>query len=164
MKITLIAAIGKNREIGEGNALLWDLPADMKHFRSRTKGKTVIMGRKTFESIGRPLPNRENIVLSRDNHFSVQGAKVICDLEKMLDVLRAKNVLEVMIIGGEMIYRLALPFATHLSITFVDAEFPNADSFFPKFEKRTQKILASTYLPKNAENKYSCIVREIELG
>jgi dihydrofolate reductase len=134
MKITLIAAIGKNREIGQANQLLWDLPTDMQHFRQRTAGKPVIMGRKTFDSIGHPLPGRDNIVLTRNPEWQHEGARHFFRFDQMLQTLRDENHDEVMIIGGEHLYHLALPIATHLSLTLVNEDFPAADAFFPEVE------------------------------
>ncbi len=139
--ITLISAMGKNNEIGVNNALLWDLPNDMKHFRERTRGKTVVMGRKTFESIGRALPNRKNIILTRDKNYDIskfENTYLSFSVEDVLD-LYAENIkldknYEMMVIGGSKIYDLFLDHATHLSITFVNGNFLEADSFFPKID------------------------------
>jgi len=133
MSLSIIVAIGKNNEIGKKNTLLWSLPADMKHFRETTTGKTVIMGQKTFESIGRPLPNRRNIVLSQDTSFQVEGIEVVHSLEE-LDAL-LKNEEENFIIGGGQIYKLFIDKADKLYITHVEASFPDADAFFPEIDK-----------------------------
>src|SRR3989338_6362266 len=104
--ISLIAAIGKNNELGKDNALLWKLPADMKHFREITLLHTVIMGRKTFESMGKPLPNRRNIVITRDVKYKKEGVDIVHSLDKAID--SARNPLteneEIFIIGGAEIY------------------------------------------------------------
>lgn len=131
--ISMICAIGKNREIGYRNKLLWNLPDDMRHFVRITSGKTVIMGEKTFQSIGRPLPNRKNIVVSLDTDFQAPGCEVSNDLFEVLN--RYKNAEEeVFVIGGGMIYRLSLPMADKLYLTLVD-DAPEADTFFPDYSE-----------------------------
>ncbi len=129
--ISLIAAVGKNLELGKDNALLWNLPGDMKFFRTTTAGHTVVMGRLTYESIGRPLPKRRNIVISRNADYKPEGVEVFSSLE---DALAAcEN--DCFIIGGAMIYKLALPFADELILTEVENEYPDADVYFPEFDK-----------------------------
>ncbi len=136
MKVSLIAAIGKNRELGKGNSLLWNVPEDMKHFRDTTRGHTVIMGRKTYESIGRPLPNRVNIVVSRSVDYKVpEGVLKAIFIEEALEIARKLEQSEIFIIGGAQIYALALPYADKLYLTVVDKEFPDADAFFPDYSK-----------------------------
>ena len=132
--ISLIAAIGKNNELGKGNTLLWHIPADMKHFREITRGHTVIMGRKTFESIGRPLPDRRNIVITRDKNYLRDSVDVVHSLEEAIMSARtplAENE-EIFIIGGAEIYKQAFAFADKLYITHIDAEDKDADAFFPE--------------------------------
>ena len=129
--ISLIAAIGKNNELGKKNTLLWDLPADMKHFRETTRGHTVIMGQKTFESIGRPLPNRRNIVVTRDDNFKIEGIEISMSLEDTL-VSFANSTEEVFVIGGGQIYKQSIEKADRLYITHVDMEDKEADTFFPE--------------------------------
>ena len=137
MIISLIAAIGKNNELGKDNDLLWKLPADQKHFRERTSGHPVIMGRKTFESIGRPLPNRRNIVITRDKNYLRYGADIVHSLNEAINSARtplaelAENE-EIFIIGGAEIYKQAMQIADRLDITHIDAEDKNADAFFPE--------------------------------
>jgi len=137
--ISIIAAIGKNNEIGKKNKLLWHLPADMKHFREITSCRTVIMGQKTFESIGnRPLPNRRNIVLTKDASFVHEGIEIVHSLEELDNLLKKENDesirlaqdKEVFIIGGGQIYKLFMEKADKLYITHVGAAFPDADTFF----------------------------------
>lgn len=133
MIISLIAAIGKNNELGKDNTLLWHLPADMKHFKEKTSGHTVIMGRKTFESIGQPLPNRRNIVVTRDEKYTANGVEITHSLEESLKLALDKTTeSEVFIIGGAEIYRQAFEYANKLYITHIEAEDENADVFFPE--------------------------------
>lgn len=128
--ISIIAAVGKNNELGKKNTLLWHMPADMKYFRETTKGHPVIMGRKTFESIGSPLPNRKNIVITRDRDYSQQGIEVVHSLEEAINLFDDAE--EAFIIGGAEIYKQAMPLVDRLYITHVDAEDREADAFFPE--------------------------------
>ena len=130
--LSLIAAVARNRAIGKDNQLLWHLPEDMKHFRETTRGKPVVMGRKTWESLPekfRPLPGRQNIVVSRDPAYKAHGADLAGSLEGALAL--AGGAEEVFVIGGEQLYRAALPFADRLYLTEVELE-PAADAFFPE--------------------------------
>lgn len=130
--IKIIAAVGKNRELGGGNSLLWELPGDMKYFRETTRGSTVIMGRKTFESIGRPLPKRRNIIVSRSGGYKPDGTEVCRSLEEA--VKAAEN--DAFIIGGVQIYALGLEYADELYLTEIDGEYPEADVYFPEFDQK----------------------------
>lgn len=155
MKISIISAIGNNNEIGKKNDLLWSLPADMKHFRETTKGHTVIMGQKTFESIGKPLPNRRNIVLTQNNLFKPKGVEIFHSLDDLgAQLLNQNKDEEVFIIGGGMIYKLFIDKADKLYITHVDAEFPDAEIFFPEIDKNKWQKIKSEKYPKDDLNKY----------
>ena len=138
--VKLIAAVGKNLELGKDNGLMWDLPGDMKFFRTTTKGACVVMGRLTYDSIGRPLPYRRNIVISRNPELEIEGVEVVTSLESALEACQN----DCFVIGGEKIYTLALPYADEIYLTEIDAEFEGADTFFPKFEKQcyTREVLA----------------------
>lgn len=127
--ISLIAAISRNHQIGANNQLPWDIKEDLQHFKRITNGSTIIMGRKTFESIGKPLPNRKNIVLTRDMTFNADGVTVLHSIDDILSVY-SKSDSEVFIIGGGEIYTLFLPYAEKLYITLVDIEI-NGDTNFP---------------------------------
>ena len=164
--LSIISAIGKNNEIGKKNDLLWNLPADMKHFRETTRGHTVIMGQKTFESLGtdsngelgRPLPNRRNIVLTQDPNFDREGIEIFRSVEEVLSLSptlsEGKGDEEVFVIGGGMIYKLFIDKADKLYITHVDAEFPDAEVFFPEIDlNKWQKVKSEKY-PKDESNKY----------
>lgn len=130
MSIKLIAAIGKNRELGKNNSMMWDLPGDMRFFRTTTQGSAVIMGRKTYESIGRPLPKRENIVISRNVGLKIEGVKVVSSLKDAISAARG----DAFIIGGASVYAAAIPIADELILTEIDMEYPGADVFFPEFD------------------------------
>jgi dihydrofolate reductase len=129
--ISLIAAIGRNNELGKGNTLLWKLPADMEHFKKITLLHTVLMGRKTFESIGKPLPNRKNIVITRDANYKKGGVEIAHSLSDALDKI-GNNEEEIFIIGGGELYAQTMPIADKLYITHVDAKDEEADVFFPE--------------------------------
>lgn len=132
--ISLIAAIGQNRELGNENQLPWHLSADLKYFREQTKGKPVIMGRKTYESIGRPLPMRENIIISRNADYKAEGCHSCTSLDEAITLAKTFAQEEVMVIGGGQIYTEALKFADRLYITEVHKSV-EADAFFPEFSK-----------------------------
>lgn len=137
--ITIIAAIGKNNELGIDNQLLWHLPNDLKRFKNLTSGHPIIMGRKTYESLGKPLPNRTNIVVSRRNDWFEEGILIVPTIKEAIK--HAKKINEdIFIIGGGNIYEQTIDLADQLEITQVEAEI-NADTFFPKIdEKKWQKI------------------------
>lgn len=162
MIISIIAAIGKNNELGLGNKLLWQLPADMKHFRETTSGHTVIMGRKTYESIGRPLPNRRNIVITRDSNYQKEGIEVVHSLDEALKVTTLEQgkkfeenyeEVEVFIIGGGQIYTEAMEKANKLYITHVEATLP-ADTFFPEISNGKWERISSEYHEADEKNPY----------
>ena len=152
--ISLIAAIGKNNELGKGNALLFSLPADMKYFKKITKLHTVIMGRKTFESIGKPLPERRNIVITRNASYKAKGAEVVHSLAGALDLLPDQDE-EIFIIGGAELYEQTMPIADKLYITHVDAEDKKADAFFPEIIPIAWNEVSHKEHKKDTENKYN---------
>jgi dihydrofolate reductase len=129
-----IAAMSENRVIGNGNKIPWHLPEDFKWFKKMTTGNVIVMGRKTFESIGKPLPNRETIVLSR-GQFSYPGLRTISDLAE-IDLARESR--ETFICGGAQVYEQALPLCSELYITHVK-RVVDGDTFFPRFEDRFEK-------------------------
>jgi len=125
--ITIVAACSSNRVIGKDNKLIWNVPGDLKRFKEMTSGHTVLMGRKTYESIGRPLPNRRNVILSRNSELIVEGCFTYTSLVDTLDMF--KN--DVFIIGGEEIYRQSLPYVNRIELTLIHKEF-EGDAFFPE--------------------------------
>ncbi len=134
----MIAAMANNRIIGQDNKMPWHLPADLQHFKRVTMSKPVIMGRKTFESIGRPLPGRKNIIISRNAHYSAEGIEVVTSPEEAL--LLVKGCEEVMIIGGGNIYQQFLNQANTLYLTFIDLAV-EGDTQFPDYEKVADWLL-----------------------
>ena len=130
MKLTLIAAIGKNRELGKNNDMIWHLPQDLKFFRKQTSGHTIVMGRKTFESLPKgALPNRRNVVLSSNPATLCPGAEVFPTLEAALQSCQPEE--QVYIIGGASVYKQAMPLADMLCLTEIAAEAPQVDAYFP---------------------------------
>jgi dihydrofolate reductase len=147
--ISLIAAVSKNRVIGKENRLPWKLPNDLKYFKQITLGKTIVMGRKTFESIGRPLKGRRNVVLTRDLSWKHQGVEVIHSLEDIQKLCCE----EVMIIGGEELYKQIIDFADRLYITYIDHIF-EGDAFFLEINFEVWKLIKREKGFKDEENKY----------
>ena len=130
--ITIIAAIGKNGELGKNNDLIWHLPNDLKRFKKVTAGHHVIMGRKTFESLGKPLPNRTNIVITRNPDYKAEGCIIVNSLEEAISLAITED-LNPYILGGAQIYKQAIKIADVLDLTLVDAEL-DADAFFPSID------------------------------
>ena len=133
MSFSIIAAIGKNNELGKDNALIWHLPGDLKFFKETTTGKTIIMGRRTFESLPRMLPNRHHIVISSSNNFP-EEVSVYNTIDDLLKDYKDSNE-ELFVIGGASIYKAFLDLSNKLYLTEIDAEDKNADAYFPTFDK-----------------------------
>ncbi|WP_235207791.1 MULTISPECIES: type 3 dihydrofolate reductase [unclassified Alteromonas] len=158
MKIAMIAAMAENRIIGADNDMPWHLPADLKHFKSVTLGKAVIMGRKTYESIGRALPGRPNIVMTSNKEYTLADATVVHTQAEALEAAEAQsadNIDEVMIIGGGTIYDAFLPEATTLYLTFIDLQV-SGDTQFPDFHAKGSWIETQRESHKSDEkNKHA---------
>ena len=152
MIVSLIAAMDRNRLIGNNNALPWHLPADFAWFKARTMNKPVIMGRKTWESIGKPLPGRTNIVISRQPGQVPEGVVWVSSLEQALAVDAEAE--EVMIIGGSTIYELAMPRVSRMYLTYVDAEF-EGDAWFPQTGDDWQQVSVE-HREADEKNAYAC--------
>jgi len=153
-KITIIVAASENLVIGYKNALPWHISEDLKNFKKITINHSVIMGRKTFESIGRPLKDRRNIVISRDKTLKIEGVEVVNSLDDA--IYRTKDENEIFIIGGEQIYKMAMPIATNMHITKVYSNI-EGDAFFPTFDESEWKILSQNDLESNEGLKFSFI-------
>lgn len=150
--ISLIAALNDERVIGINNALPWHLPADLRHFKQITLGKPVLMGRKTFESIGKPLPGRVNIVVTSDRNFAAAGCTIAHSIDEALRL--ARDHAEVMIIGGATFYAQMLPQAQRMYLTFVHANDIAGDAFFPAWPAgQWQEIAREDHLA-DANNRY----------
>jgi dihydrofolate reductase len=143
-RLCLIAALAENRVIGRDNQLPWHLPADLKHFKALTLGKPIIMGRKTWDSLGRPLPGRLNLVVSRQADLQLEGAEVFASLEQAIarasQWATAQGVDELMLIGGAQLYELGLAMAERLYLTRV-ALSPQGDAWFPEVPKQDWRLL-----------------------
>ena len=155
--ISIIACVGKNLELGKNNDLIWHLPNDLKYFRSVTSGKTVIMGRRTFDSLPGILPKRRNIVLQLPNESIIDGVEIFNDIPSILEVVKDEE--EVFIIGGASIYKQFLDYANKLYLTEVDEKCRDAQVYFPKFDKRKYK---KTIVGSDSDNgiNYNFVVYE----
>ena len=158
MIISLIAALDKNNLIGADNGMPWHLPADFKHFKEITMGKPIVMGRKTFESIGRPLPGRQNIVISRKG-FSADGIVTVDSIDAALQLV--KDVDEVMIVGGANIYGQLIDKADRLYLTHVDAEC-EGDAWFPEFDSMLWKVTNESFVKKDEKNNFNFNITSYE--
>lgn len=150
-QIALIAALDQNQLIGNGNALPWPrLRADMKYFRDTTLGHPIVMGRKTFESIGsKPLPGRTNIILTNDTNFNAPGCEIAHRQEEILNRSEEK----IFIIGGRSVYQLFLPHADQLYLTYIAGEFVG-DTYFPDFDQQEWRLASEKEVPADAETPY----------
>ncbi|WP_085907169.1 dihydrofolate reductase [Kiloniella majae] len=160
--VSLIVAHGKNRAIGKDNVMPWHIPGDLKFFKTQTMGKPVIMGRKTFQSIGRPLPGRLNIVITRDENFKAEGVRLSSSLEDALKLARVEVQRlggdELMIIGGAQIYMQSIDLADRLYITEVDLE-PEADAFFPETKvEQWSEVSREAHAPDGSTPGYAFVV------
>lgn len=152
VKISMIAAMAKNRVIGQDNDMPWHLPADLQHFKAVTMNKPVIMGRKTFESIGRPLPGRRNIVISRNTDYTAVGVDVVTSPEAAISLLCESD--EVMVIGGGNIYQQFLKSADTLYLTFIDLDVAG-DTQFPDYEQSANwQVVEELYNQPDDKNIY----------
>lgn len=151
--LSLIVAVAKNNVIGKDNQLIWHLPDDLKRFKRLTTGKTIIMGRKTFESLGRVLPKRKHIVLCKSGKLDVddEQVEVICDIAQLDKYIQDEE--EHFVIGGASIYKLLLDKVTKMYITRINQDF-EGDVYFPQFDEKKWKIVEKIKGPKDEENPY----------
>jgi dihydrofolate reductase len=149
--LSMIVAHADNRVIGKNNDMPWHLPADLAYFKKATLGKPIIMGRKTYESIGRPLPGRKNIVITRDSKYQAQGIDVVHSVADALALV--SDVEEVMVIGGGAIYQHCLPKAQRLYITHINADI-EGDTYFPEYELKDWQIVVSDVKEADEKNEY----------
>lgn len=160
MTLTMIAAIGQNRELGKNNDLIWHLPSDLKFFKEQTKEHSIVMGRKTFESLPGLLPKRHHIVISRCNPTVDDGVEVFDSIKTFIDAYKDVDE-EIFVIGGAQIYKEMLPYANRLLLTEIEKDY-DADVFFPDFNKNkyTRNELAEVF-EKNTHYKHVEYVREV---
>ena len=152
-KISLIAAIGENKALGRNNKLIYRIPEDLKRFKEITSGHPIIMGRKTFESIGRPLPNRTNIIVTRDKDFIADGCEVVHSIEEGIKVAVKVEKSEVFIIGGGQIYEQSIRLADKLYLTIVEGE-PEADTYFPDYAEFKKVVTKESHKSSGLKYKF----------
>lgn len=157
-RVTLIAALGKNRAIGLDGKMPWHLPAELQHFKRTTMGIALVMGRKTWQAIGRPLPGRQNIVVSRNPGFTAHGIEVADSLVKALQIANSQ---EVMVIGGGQLYRQAMPLASRMVLTLIDIE-PEADTWFPEWCDAQWRQTAQQVFAADEQNPLAYRIIELE--
>ncbi|MFA8439526.1 dihydrofolate reductase [Pueribacillus sp. YX66] len=150
--ISFLVAMDRNRVIGKDNDLPWKLPADLAYFKKLTTGHTVVMGRKTYESIGRPLPNRQNVILTRDKQYTAENCVVIHSVEEALELMNKKED-KYFIIGGSDLFEQFLPYVDRMYITFIDETF-EGDTFFPEVDMSNWKLVLKQKGKKDEKNRY----------
>jgi len=155
--LVLVAALARNRAIGLRGRMPWNLPDELQHFKHITLGRPVVMGRKTFEAIGRPLPGRQNIVISRNPGYPARGAEVVTSLEQASEVAAGG---EPMIIGGGELYAMALPFASRMFLTVVDC-MPEADTWFPDFATADWHLVSSVLHAADERHAFAFEMQEL---
>ncbi len=160
MKVSLIAAVAKNGVIGRDNDLPWKIRDDMRFFVATTRGHTVIMGRLNFDSMGRPLPKRRNIVVSRNASLVLEGCETVTSVEAALRLAASAEEEEAFIIGGAQIYQLALPFAHTIYRTRVLAEVAG-DIVFPAIDESEWEVAVKSEFPQSEENEHAFIIEEL---
>ena len=153
--LTLIAALDRNFAIGKGNALPWHLPDDLHHFKAMTLNKPVLMGRKTALSLGRALPKRRNLVLTRSGEVPFAGMQAVTTVDAALEIAAADGSDVLCVIGGGELYALTLSQATRLHLTYVDTEVAGADTFFPQFDTRIWHATARIQHPADAAHAFA---------
>jgi dihydrofolate reductase len=153
MQIIIVAAYAQNRVIGKNNDLVWHLPKDLKHFKDLTMGHPMIMGRKTFESFGKPLPGRTSIIVTRDQNYKQESCIVVHSLEEGINEAKKLNN-QIFIAGGAEIYKQALPITHIMYLTEVKAS-PEGDTFFPEFSTDEWKETARKSFPKDEKHQYA---------
>jgi dihydrofolate reductase len=151
MQLSIIVAMDRNRVIGKGDTLPWHISSDLKNFKKLTMGKPIIMGRKTHESIGQPLPGRENIILTRDETYQAEGCTVLHSLNEIFE--HCKNIEEVMVTGGSEIYQHTLKQASRLYLTEVHTEI-KGDTFFPEFDRSEWNELSRKGFKADEKNEF----------
>lgn len=154
MRVSLIAAMAANRVIGLGNDLPWRLPADMRRFKALTMGHTLIMGRKTYDSVGYPLPGRRTVVITRQPGWKAEGVEVVHSLEESLKAAERLDGGEVLVAGGGEIFREALPRADRIYLTRIEQDFPG-DTFFPELDAAAWRIVEQEHHDASDENPYA---------
>jgi len=165
LPVAIVVAVADNGVIGRGNTLPWQLPDDLQHFKRTTLGRPIIMGRKTFESIGRPLPGRLNIILTRDEAWRVEGVTVAHSMEEAIDIAEGQALIDgadsVMVIGGAEVYRQAMPFASRAFLTRVHGNV-SGDAYFDLTELASWREVTNTFMEGGLRNSHDFSVIELE--
>ena len=159
--VSLVVAMARNHVIGRDNALPWRLPADLKHFKEVTWGKPILMGRKTFQSIGKPLPGRSNLVLTRDRGWTAEGVLVVHSLDEALE--RVQDTPELAGIGGAEVFQVLMPLASRIHLTRIDADIPG-DTVFPPIDYSQWVEVESRQLAADERNAYAMTFVTLERG
>jgi dihydrofolate reductase len=162
MTLSIIVAISANNVIGTDNQLPWHLPADLQYFKSLTVDHPILMGRKTYDSIGRPLPKRTNIVITRDQSFHHDGLQIAHSIDEAIDFCKEKNYNEVFIIGGDTIYNQTIHLADKLYITRVDTHIEKGTAFFPLIDMNQFKLISSEERKSDEKNTMDMIFEVYE--
>ena len=152
MTISIIAAVAKNNVIGKNNDLVWHLPKDLKFFKDKTSGHHIIMGRKNYETLMRPLPNRTSVIITRRKNYQAPGCIVVHSIEEA--IAKVENDAEPFIIGGGQIYRQSMHIANRMYITHIDESF-EGDTYFPEIDLHTWKVVSRTNHPADEKNPYA---------
>jgi len=160
-ELVLVAAIDRHRAIGRGNALPWHLPDDLRRFKALTLGRPILMGRKTAESLGRALPKRRNLVLTRSGAVPSAGMEAVASLDAALALAHDDGARELCVIGGGEIYALALPHAARLHLTLIDTLVADADAFFPAFDSADWEVVARE--PHAADERHAFAFEYVDL-
>ena len=165
LPVSLVVAVADNGVIGRGNALPWDLPDDLQHFKRTTMGRPIIMGRKTFESIGRPLPGRLNIILTRDSAWTAASVTAVTSMSQAIEVAEGQAFIDgtdsVMVIGGAEVYRQALPFASRAFLTRVHGRV-QGDAFFDLAQLESWREIARSDIAAGTQNSHNFSIIELE--
>lgn len=162
MIISLIGAASDNGVIGKDNWMPWDLPAELAYFRTITRGKPVIMGRKTYDAVGRPMPGRHNIVVSRNKDLNIPDVDVAGSVEEAIERARQDDMDEIFVIGGEQIYKAAMPYADRIYITRVHATIDGGEAFFPEFDESEWNLTKNERHEPDAENNLAFTIMVYE--
>ncbi len=155
MRISIVVAHDRNRAIGVDNALPWHLPDDLKHFKALTLGRPILMGRLTAESLGRALPGRSNLVLTRSGRVPFDGMRAVASVDEALRIAREERVEEIAVIGGGGVFAESLPIATDLHLTLVDTAVPRADAYFPAVDMTEWIDVAREHHPADAKHAFA---------
>jgi dihydrofolate reductase len=158
---SIIVAVAKNGVIGKDNRLPWHLPADLRYFKTMTTGHTILMGRKNYESIGRPLPNRINIILTTNKAYRAEGCIVVNNIADAVAIAHENQETELFVCGGAMLYELLLPHCDKLYYTHIDAVI-EGDVYFPAWDHTQWNLCNELYRPKDEKNGYDMWFREYE--